>query len=108
MCRLTNAAGQRERIYLGRVAGARLIPELSPRPERIGGTVSCDRGKRMRIIISLPRVERDAFVEAYQPYRCGTKEESNTSNFNDGNGARRSRDPGWCGSLGFGFKGSRL
>jgi len=71
-----------------------------PRSERIGGMVLCDRGETHENYYSLlPRVDRDAFVEAYQPYWCGTKEESNTSNFNDGNGARRSRDPGWCGSL---------
>lgn len=60
----------------------------------------CDRRETHENYYSLlPRVDRDAFVEAYRPYWCGTKEESNTSNFNDGNGARRSRDPGWCGSL---------
>jgi len=87
MSRLT-----RRQENLSRRAGrSEANPRIMPRPERIGGTVPT-RGKRTRIIIRAQR--RLAAARWSGRFRGsisaipGTKDESNTSNFNDGNGAR--------------------
>lgn len=59
---------------------------MTPRP--VAHRLGCEAGNTRELLHvgDAPRANwESAFVEAYQRYRCSTKEESNTSNFNDGN-----------------------